>query len=665
MEQIKKKKLASFDIFDTVLIRKCGSPENIFYLLSRRIYGSREEAPEVRDAFFLWRSRAENDAVYRLGKGNVTLEDIYGSLDAGTLPEGMDVAAAMALEKRTEADNLVANLSVRNEIAARRKAGFRIVFISDMYLDGAFLKEVLVREGCADPGDEVYVSNEYDATKACGRLFDIVKDKEGPLEDWVHYGDNTFSDIRMSARRGIRPVLVDTGSSASEDYFRSVSMSQPYFHDCSVLAGMQRAARLVSGDAPEISGAVDLIASSYIPYVEWIFRKASEKGIRRLYFLARDGYMLKEIAEELSPAYPGIELRYLYVSRFALFLPSLYTLSREEFYGSCGFNPESFYPLLWYGYTVKKLLYMLRTTKEELGPEFCSVVNFDKFTSREQEDIFFKALEIPRVKKKILESAAAQRRLLKAYFIQEGLGGGKMPSATVDVGWVGSSRLIMNRILKREGMSGCYGFYFGCSVDMLPPKYGDYMCYYGSSLLKACPPGLFEHYFSSASHPTTIGYEEKSGKVHPVFGAGPGPGEIRQAKMRTEVVRTVARYVFEGGLGSFSPEAMRFWGGTYLDIYNNIRCRLDYSFLAALDTFPDMQDSYRLVRRLSVREISRFFRKGYVRNVIFPRLSLYYTCGIRVPDNGLPWRRQEHGRWFNLKMNLKYRRRKLWKKCRF
>ena len=107
------------------------------------------------------------------------------------------------------------------------------------------------------------------------------------------------------------------------------------------------------------------------------------------------------------------------------------------------------------------------------------------------------------MKKKILESAAAERRLLKAYFIQEGLGGGKMSSATVDVGWVGSSRLIMNRILEREGMSGCYGFYFGCSVDMLPPKYGDYMCYYGSSLLKACPPGLFEHYFSSASHPTS------------------------------------------------------------------------------------------------------------------------------------------------------------------
>lgn len=31
-------KLASFDIFDTTLVRKCGSPDNIFYLLSKRIY---------------------------------------------------------------------------------------------------------------------------------------------------------------------------------------------------------------------------------------------------------------------------------------------------------------------------------------------------------------------------------------------------------------------------------------------------------------------------------------------------------------------------------------------------------------------------------------------------------------------------------------------------
>jgi len=34
-------KLASFDIFDTTLVRKCGSPDNIFYLLSKTYISSK------------------------------------------------------------------------------------------------------------------------------------------------------------------------------------------------------------------------------------------------------------------------------------------------------------------------------------------------------------------------------------------------------------------------------------------------------------------------------------------------------------------------------------------------------------------------------------------------------------------------------------------------
>ena len=41
-------KLASFDIFDTTLIRKCGVPENIFYLLSKYLY---PENPICRTLF--------------------------------------------------------------------------------------------------------------------------------------------------------------------------------------------------------------------------------------------------------------------------------------------------------------------------------------------------------------------------------------------------------------------------------------------------------------------------------------------------------------------------------------------------------------------------------------------------------------------------------------
>ena len=47
-------KLASFDIFDTTLIRKCGVPENIFYLLSKYLY---PENPILQNSFFLVEKR--------------------------------------------------------------------------------------------------------------------------------------------------------------------------------------------------------------------------------------------------------------------------------------------------------------------------------------------------------------------------------------------------------------------------------------------------------------------------------------------------------------------------------------------------------------------------------------------------------------------------------
>ena len=40
-------KLASFDIFDTTLIRKCGKPGNIFYILAHKLYPSDKAKREI------------------------------------------------------------------------------------------------------------------------------------------------------------------------------------------------------------------------------------------------------------------------------------------------------------------------------------------------------------------------------------------------------------------------------------------------------------------------------------------------------------------------------------------------------------------------------------------------------------------------------------------
>ena len=46
--------LASFDIFDTTILRRCGRPETIWELLANRLYPA---DIDLREAFILWRKQ--------------------------------------------------------------------------------------------------------------------------------------------------------------------------------------------------------------------------------------------------------------------------------------------------------------------------------------------------------------------------------------------------------------------------------------------------------------------------------------------------------------------------------------------------------------------------------------------------------------------------------
>ena len=147
--------LASFDIFDTTLIRLFGRPENINVLLT-----------------------------------------------------GKEHCQGDALERQVERENLIANPAVQDLINQKRKEGCQIAFLSDMYLDSKFLHEILKREGCMEDGDKIYVSCEHNARKDTGTLYDLVR-KELQPDEWEHYGDNKQSDVIMAEHKGIKAHLID------------------------------------------------------------------------------------------------------------------------------------------------------------------------------------------------------------------------------------------------------------------------------------------------------------------------------------------------------------------------------------------------------------------------------------------------------------------------
>ncbi|MCH5327161.1 MAG: hypothetical protein J1E29_08180, partial [Duncaniella sp.] len=296
-------KLATFDIFDTTLIRKCGRPDVVAHIVAVRLW------PDCEMAQCEYINARRQAAV----AGRTTIEEFYSAEELSAL-SGYTADEIMHAEMDVESEMLMANVAVQEQIACLRAEGWTIKFLSDMYLPSSLLKQVLLREGCAEADDEVIVSCEWNARKDSGELYRRVREAYGPAE-WRHYGDNRHSDYKMARRYGVKATLVNSEFTPMEQRIsaESARLRDGWRYD--LLAGLSRTARLSCGDTPANRLAADYVAALYVPFVVWVLRSAEMAGIRRLHFLSRDGYVMMKIAEALGT---DLQLNYLFVSRKAL-----------------------------------------------------------------------------------------------------------------------------------------------------------------------------------------------------------------------------------------------------------------------------------------------------------------------------------------------------------
>lgn len=621
-------KLASFDIFDTTLVRKCGSPDNIFYLLSKRIYPQNQS---LQNSFFQWRKEAEQKAMIRLKDNYLKLEDIYTEFDSVSFPK-WNVEQLIAMETQLELTELVAVSEIKQLIAQKRNEGYTICFISDMYLPEHVLKSKLLEEGCADIDDKVFVSCEYQATKSEGTLYEIVRKDFNSITLWEHYGDNLYSDYKKAVKRGIKATLVHSDYTPIEQFILSSSTFFPFYSDLSVLIGLQRATRLsLQKKSDNIDNATDFIASLYYPYVDFLFRKAKDLGITKLHFLSRDGYILYKIAEVVQMGYPEIKLNYLFVSRYSLFLPSIYSLSREEIYENKGIT--SFYH---YKVKVKDILDGLHVTLEELGDAFTNRITFKQILTPEQEDLFFEVLQSTEIKKMILKKAQQERKILIDYFTQEGLFDLEK-QALVDIGWVGTSRLMINRMLTNEGGQLVEGFYLGCAPESLAPRYGIFHSFYGSNLYKSDIVTLLEQYYSASLYASTKGYYYEEGGIKPKFKDLKYTQSQEIVEDNISTLQQFAQLIRAYDYIDFS-QAMSVWGSLYLRAFSEMPCKIKFSTFDKLGIYEDGSNYYRVLTKINVWQFLSYIYKGKIRRVYFPRQSIYYTYGIKIFKPEYCWR---------------------------
>lgn len=191
---------ASFDVFDTLIVRKCRMPVIVFDLVEDRYNKmGRGIIANFRDM------RVKAEAMLRSNRAEVTLNDIYESLQ-GVL--GREKSLVLKdLEIETELDQCVANKRVvdfYNEFVQKNDA----MIISDMYLPASIIGEILKKNAIETPS-KIYVSCEYGKTKRNRKLFEhVLSERSLNCKDVIHVGDNFISDYRNPRKVGMHSCLI-------------------------------------------------------------------------------------------------------------------------------------------------------------------------------------------------------------------------------------------------------------------------------------------------------------------------------------------------------------------------------------------------------------------------------------------------------------------------
>lgn len=240
-------------------------------------------------------------------------------------------------------------------------------------------------------------------------------------------------------------------------------------------------------------------------YVTWILEYAAKMGLKTIYFLARDGYLLRQAAEILckKKEYP-IQCRYLYCSRMALRMPTYWFI-----------GDEAFELLLQGGFHITPYVLMrrLELDLEERGRIYADteITDENKPLTFEEYMRFVEAVKKSKIYRQLLrcKSLSAYDNTIR-YLKQEGLFD-QDQVAIADSGWSGRIQRSMRQLLEHAGFKGnVVGFYFGLYKEPKEAADGVYLAYYFTPLSGLKRKVYFDNIvfecMLAAPHGMTTGY---------------------------------------------------------------------------------------------------------------------------------------------------------------
>ena len=198
-----RRKVISFDIFDTLLLRPFFFPTDLFCFLDREM-STFLNVPDVID-FSTYRKEAEvriREEKEAIGNEDVTLEEIYQYItDHYPFPKEL-VNRLMKSEIELEKKYCYIREFGKKLFQLAIDQGKRVILVSDMYLPSELIVQILKEKGITG-FEKIYVSAETKRTKVSGNMYSyICKDLGLCANAFLHIGDNLFSDVKVPRKMG-------------------------------------------------------------------------------------------------------------------------------------------------------------------------------------------------------------------------------------------------------------------------------------------------------------------------------------------------------------------------------------------------------------------------------------------------------------------------------
>jgi FMN phosphatase YigB (HAD superfamily) len=452
----------TFDIFDTLLTRRFYNHLGIFAYMQhvlRREYAAYGLPMDFARDFFTIRKYADTEAHSHLGR-EATFTEIY---DFIRMYSGIGEDAAQKLMQLEIAAEVEFCEPISENIAAAESyldAGHTVVMLSDMYHSQETLRRLVTKLSPRLGRCDVMVSAHDGGGKGSGKLFRSCMERYGLAPDRIcHFGDHAYADHDMPRSLGISAV--PRFQKADRNYYAN------YLHRCDEenvyldqYIGTSRLCDLNNnlGEAAKIGCYI--AGPMLYAFVEWVLKTALERSKKDLFFLARDGLVLLEIARKIAAAkgYP-INLHYLRISRLAAYrcgIFSDYTPALLDFAFLCG-----------EGGTLRdiaeRLQLPLALLRERFAEKGLRLEEATPLATGEMEQARRILADAPELRGLSRAASARERKALLSYL--ESVNFSFSNATLVDVGWKGSIQDVLYDIAGHEHIpADITGLYFGVCV---------------------------------------------------------------------------------------------------------------------------------------------------------------------------------------------------------